>query len=369
MFGRLKALIIKELLSILRDPKSRVILIVPPLIQLLIFSFAATQEVINISAVVLDRDMGRWSYELTERFRASPTFTEVRTVDSPAELQAAIDRQQAIMAIHISQDFSRRVEAGRGAQVQLILDGRRSNAAQIVAGYSTRIVDRLNQDIAFEQGRDPASSTIVARNWFNPNLDFQWYTVPSLIGLLITVTGIIVTGLSVARERELATFDQLLVSPLTPAEILVGKTMPALMIGLVQASLLITVAILVFRVPFTGSLLLLYGSIAVFLASVIGVGLFISALSQTQQQAILGAFTFTAPAILLSGFATPIENMPEWLQVVTNADPLRHFLVVVKGVFVKGMTADLVFANTWPMAVIALFTLTGAAWLFRRRLS
>ena len=369
MFGRLKALIIKEFLSILRDPKGRIVLIVPPLIQLLIFSFAATQEVTNISVAVLDRDMGRWSYELVERFRGSPRFSDVRTVRSVAELRAAIDRQQAIMAIHIAQDFSRRIEAGRTADVQLILDGRRSNAAQIVAGYSTTLVNRLSQDIAAMQGRDAATSAIVARNWFNPNLDFMWFTVPSLVGMLITVTGIIVTGLSVARERELATFDQLLVSPLTPAEILVGKTTPALVVGLVQASMLIVIAILVFRVPFTGSLLLLYCSITVFLASVIGVGLFISALSQTQQQAILGAFTFTAPAILLSGFATPIENMPQWLQVVTYADPLRHFLVVVKGVFVKGMTAEQVLANTWPMAVIALFTLTGAAWLFRRRLS
>ena len=186
-----------------------------------------------------------------------------------------------------------------------------------------------------------------------------------MISLLI---GVILTALSVARERELGTFDQLMVSPLRTHEILIGKTVPPLMIGLVHATVYVLAALFVFEVPLRGSLLLLYPSLIVYLAAVIGIGLFISSLSTTQQQAILGAFLFAAPAILLSGFATPIENMPAWLQPLTMVNPLRHFLVVVKGVFLKGLPASEVLLNTAPLILIALVTLTAAAWLFRRRI-
>src|SRR5262245_29029973 len=208
----------------------------------------------------------------------------------------------------------------------------------------------------------------VVRHWFNPNLDYVWYTVPSLIAVISLLIGVILTALSVARERELGTFDQLMVSPLRTHEILIGKTVPPLMIGLVHATVYVLAALFVFEVPLRGSLLLLYPSLIVYLAAVIGVGLFISSLSTTQQQAILGAFLFAAPAILLSGFATPIENMPAWLQPLTMVNPLRHFLVVVKGVFLKGLPASEILRNTIPLIVIALVTLTAAAWLFRRRI-
>jgi ABC-2 type transport system permease protein len=366
-FGRIRALIKKELLAILRDPKSRTVLFVPPLIQLVVFSFAATLEVKNVSLAVLNRDGGRWSYELVQRFAASPTFTRVIYVRSPEGLRQTIDRQEAILALSVPPDFSREVAAGRRAQVQLILDGRRSNAAQIVLGYATTIIERLNQEIATTGlGLEPPA-TVIPRNWFNPNLQFTWYTVPSLMGTLLMVTGIIITSLSVARERELATFEQLLVSPLTVPEILIGKSAPALLVGLAQATLLLTVALLGFRVPFAGSALLLFFSMSVFLAAVIGPGLFISSLCKTQQQAILGAFAFISSAILLSGFATPVENMPPWLQVVTEADPLKHFMIILRGIFLKAMPADQVLTNTWPMAAIALCSLTAAAWLFRAR--
>jgi ABC-2 type transport system permease protein len=215
---------------------------------------------------------------------------------------------------------------------------------------------------------DPRGDSLVVRNWFNPNLEYVWYTVPSLVAVISLLIGLIVTALSVARERELGTFDQMMVSPLRTHEILIGKMTPPLLIGLAHATLYILVAIFIFGVPLRGSLFLLYPSLVVYLAAVIGIGLFISSLSTTQQQAILGAFLFGAPAILLSGFATPIENMPDWLQPLTMINPLRHFLVVVKGVFLKGLPAGEVFLNTVPLVLIALATLTAAAWLFRRRM-
>lgn len=368
MLARIVALVIKELLAILRDPRGRMVLIVPPILQLVIFSLAATLDVKNVSMAVLDQDRGKWSTELAQRFIGSPTFTDIRFLAGVAEIRPVVDAQQAIVVLHIPQGFSGDLAAGRATTLQLILDGRRSNAAQIVQGYVSRIVDQFDRDIASEAGRAGPSSVLVARNWFNPNLEHQWFTVPSLIGTITLLVGMSVTALSIARERELGTFDQLLVSPLQPAEILLGKTLPSLIIGLIHASLFLAAAVAVFRVPFTGSLLLLYASLVIYLLAIIGVGLFISSLSKTQQQAFLGTFVFAAPAILLSGFASPVENMPVWMQQFTLINPLRHFIVIVNGLFTKDMPAATVFDNAWPMALIALFTLSAATWLFRRRL-
>jgi len=210
--------------------------------------------------------------------------------------------------------------------------------------------------------------TVVPRYWFNPNLIFIWFTVPSLVAIIALLIGLVVTALSVARERELGTFDQLMVSPLRTHEILIGKLTPPMMIGLFHITLYVLAAIFIFGIPLRGSLLLLYGSAVFYLASVVGIGLFISSLSMTQQQAILGAFVFMVPAVLLSGFATPIENMPVWLQPITIINPLRYFLVVVKGVFLKDIPLGEVVHNTVPLALIALCTLSAAAWLFRSRI-
>jgi len=368
MRARLLALIKKELLAILRDPKGRMVLIGPPLMQLLVFSYAATLEVSNVDLAVLDRDAGRYSSELVQRIGASRTFREVRLLGGLPALRDAIDRRAVLAALHIGPHFSRDLAAGRPADVQIILDGRRSNASQIVAGYLERIIDDLAAEAGTRGSGTPAAEALVVRHWFNPNLTYVWYTVPSLVGVISLLIGLIVTALSVARERELGTFDQLMVSPLRTHEILIGKTVPPLLIGLVHASIFILAAVFAFGVPLRGSLLLLYPSLVVYIAAVVGVGLFISSLSATQQQAILGAFLFTAPAVLLSGFATPIENMPEWLQAFTQINPLRHFLVVVKGVFLKDLPAVEVLRNSAPLLPIAIVTLGAAAWLFRRRM-
>ncbi|MCC6143262.1 MAG: ABC transporter permease [Candidatus Hydrogenedentes bacterium] len=368
MLGRITALIIKELQAVWQDKKSRAVLIVPPIIQLLAFSYAATMEVRNVDLAVLNRDNGAESRELIDRFVGSPTFARVHVHHSEAELARAIDEQEALVAVQFGPEFSRELAQGHSAQMQLLLDGRRSNAAQLVQGYLLAIVGQYNRELQEKLGYPPMPSTVVARSWFNPNLDYQWFTVPSLIGILTMLIGLVVTALSVARERELGTFDQLLVSPLRPGEILLGKTLPALIIGWAEGTFILLAAVFFFRVPLTGSVPMLYVAMTAFLVSVIGVGLFVSSLCRTQQQAILGVFTFMSPAVLLSGFATPVENMPEWLQPITIINPLKYFLIILKGVFLKDMPADAVWANTVPLILIAALTLGPATWLFRRRL-
>lgn len=366
MWHRLWAQIRKELLSVLRDPRSRMVLIGPPLMQLFIFAFAATLEVENVAIAVLDHDEGRWSQEIVARIAATRFAGRLMTVASEAELEAVLDRREALVGLVFQSDFSRRVIAGEPATVQAVLDGRASNTAQIALGYLGTIVGGLNAEIA--QGRGPAVVTAV-RHRFNPNLDYLWFTVPALIGMLSMFSSLIVTALSIARERELGTFDQLLVSPARPVEIVIGKCLPALIIGTVLASVMITAAVFVYSVPFLGRLSVLYGALLLFILSIVGLGLMISSFCRTQQQAILGAFATGVPLVLLSGFATPVENMPRALELLAAANPLRHFLVIVHGVFLKGLDAPQIWPYVWPIAVIGAVTLAAAWFVVGRRLA
>lgn len=366
---QLKAMIIKELLAILRDKRARIILIMPPILQLVLFANAATLEVRNISVVYYNQDTGWYSHELIERIKGSPYFSHVYEVKKSKDLKEAIDTQKAIIGLEIQSDFSKQLSQGNSPNIQVILDGRKSNSSQIVQGYIGRIIQNFITDILSMQNiQDGSGVEIDFRSWFNPNLDYLWYTVPHLVGILSMVIGLIVTALSVAREREMGTFDQLLVSPLETWQILIGKMIPAMIIGIGESTLIMILAMSVYKIPFHGSFFLFYLSLIVFVISIIGVGLFISSFSQTQQQATLGTFVFIMPTMLLSGFATPIENMPAWLQPVTWIIPISHLFVIIKGLFLKNMSASDVFWNMWPMMVIALFTLTIAGWMFKRRL-
>lgn len=368
MLTRIFSLIVKEILAVWRDKKSRLVIIVPPIIQLFIFAFAATLDVKNVPIGILNRDNGKQAFELVQRFRGSPMFTKIIYLQAVEEITPFIDNMLGVMVVSIDEQFSRRIEAGEEAAVQLILDGRKSNTTQIVAGYASTIIQTFNNDFAAKANIYQQNTKLIPRNWFNPDLLYYWYNIPCLSGIITMLVGLLVTALSVAREREMGTFDQLLVSPATPFEILVGKTIPAAFIGMAEGSLIVFVGVFIFQIPFTGSLALLYLSMFVFVMAISGVGLFISSLSNTQQQAVLGSFLFMSPAVLLSGFATPIENMPTWLQPVTYIIPLRYYLVVAKGIFLKDMPAHIVLDNLWPMAIIAVFTLTSSAWFFRRRL-
>ena len=367
MFVRIWPLFVKELLANWRDKANRYLLIFAPILELLVFSFAATQEVKNVPLAVLDQDRTVLTRELISRFEGSPQFSRVIRLDSVADIAPIIDARISPAVLHIGSDFSLRLHVGEPAKIQLILDGRRSNAAQIIQGYASEIVDRFNSDLTQLAQRQGPTSVVVARTWFNPNSDPLWSTVPSLFVVIIAAFGMMVSALSVARERELGSFEQLLVSPLTSTEILIGKALAALAIAMTLGVVVLLIAIFGLGIPMEGSIVMLVAAMIVFLLSIIGIGLFVSALADTQQQAIIGAFMFLSPAILLSGYATPIASMPDWLQTVTLANPIRHFVVISKGVFLKDLPADVIMAHLWPLALIAGVTLSAAAWLFRHK--
>ncbi|MBV9492484.1 MAG: ABC transporter permease [Verrucomicrobia bacterium] len=369
MWNRLKALIRKETLVVLRDPRNRVALIAPPLLQLFLFSFTGTQEVKSIRLAILNQDYGQPASELVQRLSASPNFTNVEFVQSPGQLRRLIDAQRVILGVQVPADFSKRFYTNDYPVIQVILDGRKSMAGQIAQGYLATIVVQFSQDQGRAVTTEGNGVLVKPRNWFNPNLDYLWFTVPSLVVIITLQVSMNVTTMSVPREREMGTFEQLLVSPLRPVEIMIGKAIPAFFLALFDGTLFVLVAIFVFQIPFKGSLPWLYLSVIVFVTSVVGIGLLISTICETQQQALLATMAVLMPALILSGYTSPIENMPGWLQAVTLVNPLRYMMIIVKGIFLKGIPTDVVIANVWPMAAIAGGTLSLAAVFFRRRVA
>ncbi len=369
MLFRVLALVQKEFLALLKDRQSRFVIIGPPIIQLVVFGYAATFDVTNVPVAVLDECNTLLSRDLTARFVASPNFQLVARLEQPGQIAPVLDRQQAMLVLHIRQDFQRKLSTLGTTEVQLILDGRNSNTALIVLGYAQGIIEEFNATLRRRRGRlAQVPAQVVSRAWFNPNLQSQWFIVPGIVGLLTLVVTMLVTALSVAREREQGTFDQLLVTPYRPYELLLGKALPGFLIGLVEATFIVLVAVFWFRVPLVGSLGVLYLGVAVFLLSAIGVGLMISSLANTQQQGLLGAFLFLVPAIILSGFATPIANMPPAVQKLTLVNPMRYYLVILRGVFLQGATLEELADQFWPMLGIAAVTLAVATVMFRRRI-
>ena len=366
VWTRLNALIVKELLAAFRDPRARFALIFPPLIQLFLFAYAATLEVSHVPVGILNEDWGMASEQLISRFERASAFSEIRRYRSEKEVQAAIDKQDVMVVVHIGQEFSRNLAAREQASVQVLLDGRKSNSAQLVNSYISTIVQQFNQDYQAGTLTNPASQ-IVDRSWYNPNRAHQTAMVPVLIGTLTMTMVLMIVGMSVARERELGTFEQLLVSPLQPLEIVIGKAVPGLLVGLGEGALITMIVTQFFGIALTGSPFVLFVALAVFLISVIGVALFISSLVANQQQAMMGIMVYMMPAMMLSGFSSPVQNMPNWLFPVAMINPLTHFVVIVRGLFLRDMPFSLVAERIWPMAAIAVVTITAASWLFRRR--
>jgi len=366
---RIFAMAIKEMLAILKDKKSRLMLIGPPIAQLLIFGYAASFDLNHISVAVYNEDRSEPSRELVARVIGSPHFELVSSIGHDAQIAPLIDNKDALLVLHIGPEFSENLKRGISAQAQVIVDGRNSNTALLTLGYLRSIFSDFNLDWSATHGLRSPPAMLKIRPWYNENLLSRWFVVPGIIGLLTLVITTIVTGLSVAREREAGTFDQLLVTPMRPVEILIGKSIPGILIGLVEGSFILFMAVYWFDVPLRGNLGALYLGIFLFLLSAVGIGLMISSLAVTQQQGILGAFLFLVPSVILSGFATPISNMPELVQQLTYINPLRYFMVIVRGVFLEGDSYELLFNQYWPMAIIALVTLTLAGWLFRNRMN
>ena len=366
---RIMALAIKELLAVLKDKKGRIVLVMPPILQLFLFGYAASFDLNDISVAIYNEDRGVASRQLVADVLGSPHFHLHGYVEHEPQIAPLIDNKQALIVLHLGQHFTTDLETGRTTQVQVIIDGRNSNTALLVQGYLSTIVSDFNQDWAKRHGKPPPPTTLQVRPWFNSNMVSRWFIVPGIVGLLTFIITTIVTSLSVAREREAGTFDQLLVTPMRPVEILLGKSFPGVLIGSLEGSFILFMAVYWFDIPLRGSLGALYIGMFLFILAAVGIGLMISSLAVTQQQGMLGAFLFMVPAVILSGFATPIENMPEAVQWLTYADPLRYFLIILRGVFLEGDGYSILLPYYWPMVIIAMVTLSLAGWLFRHRMN
>lgn len=368
MLQRVLSLIRKEFISIWKDPRSRALIVIPPILQLFIFAHAATMEVRNIDMAVLDKSNTIQSRELISEFQHSRWFEHVVLVENENQVAELIRERKVQLALCINTDFATNLLKNKQTNVQVILDGRQTNVAGITNGYAASIIAQYEAEHFSQRMKKVPRINVQVRNWFNPNLEYLWYTVVSLITILATSIALVLTALSIAREREMGTFDQLIVSPLSSFEILVGKTVPPFIISILLSTVMGYFVIIFFKVPFVGSGWLYYFGLSIYLLSVLGMGLFISSICKTQQQAILGAFTFQMPAILLSGYISPVDDMPLFFQNLTWINPIRFFLVIIKGVTLKAMPAEYVIQNIIPLVFIAILTLSAASWMFKRNL-
>jgi len=366
---RILVIMRKEFLAVVKDPKSRAILVVPAIVQSLLFGYAATYDLANVPYAVQDASRSAASAQLLARLDASGTFRRVAAIETQAQLRDAIDSQRALLVLGIPPDFERRLYAGQQAPLQLILDGRNSNTAGSAAAYVGAVVADFNRDWRAMHGGSQPPLHIESRAWFNPNLETRWYLMPGMIAALSMLQTLLLTALSVAREREQGTFDQLLVTPLTPTDIMIGKALPPILIGLLQSTLVLLVTRLWFGVPMAGSLLAIYAGLALFTIASVGIGLSISAVSLNMQQAMLYTFVLVMPMMLLSGLTTPVRNMPQVLQIATLANPLRFAIDLVQRVYLEGVGLSTLWPDMLPLVIIAAITLPLAAWLFRNRLA
>jgi ABC-2 type transport system permease protein len=366
---RILALTRKELLAILKDPRSRYSLLLPPILQCLIYGYVATYDLNDIPYAALDQDRSAASQELLAGLDGSGVFRRVANLGRAADIKNMINERRALLVIQIDQDFERRLLSGAQANVQVIADGRNSNTAGTAMGYVNSIVEAFNTTWRTEHGQSGSPIRLSTRAWYNPNLETRWHMIPALIGTLTLLQTLLLTGMSVAREREQGTFDQLLVTPFRPAEIMAGKALPPMFVGILQATLILLVAQLWFRIPFAGSFFTLYAGLSVFVLASTGIGLLVSSVAATMQQAMLYSFLIMMPFALLSGLTTPISSMPTILQYFTLINPLRYAIDIAHRVYLEGAGLGLLVPELWPLAVMSIVTLSIASWMFRHRLA
>jgi pyoluteorin transport system permease protein len=366
---RILALTRKELLAVLKDPRSRFSLLAPPILQCLIYGYVATYDLNDVPYAVLDHDRSAASSALLARLEGSGVFRRVATLCGAADIRTFINQRRALLVIQIPYDFERRLLAGQPTDVQVIADGRNSNTAGTAVGYVGTIVAAFNADWQQTHGQRGPPIQVAMRAWYNPNLETRWNMIPGLIGTLTMLQTLLLAAMSVAREREQGTFDQLLVTPFRPAEIMAGKALPSILVGIVQATTILLVAQLWFRIPFAGSFVTLYTGLSLFLLAAVGIGLLVSSIAATMQQAMLFSFVLVMPFTLLSGLTTPISSMPRVLQKITLVNPLRYAIDIVQRVYLEGAGLSLLLPDLWPLAAIAAVALVAAAWMFRHRLT
>lgn len=372
---RIRRMMVKEFLQVLRDRRMKAVLFVMPVVQILVFGYAVTTDVRNVATAVVDRDGTVASRELVTRFVRSGSFEIVARPHADRDVRGLLDRGDATAALVIDPGFEADLRAGRTARVQLLLDGTDSNTAGIVLDYAGRIAAAFSEKVLLSRlerlrgvAREPGRVRLESRAWFNPNLVSRNYYVPGVIAILVMLVTLMLTSMAVVREREVGTMEQLLVTPIRPHEFILGKTLPFAIIGFADAVAVAAVGVLWFGVPILGSLPLLAFATALYLMSTLGLGLFVSTVSRTQQQAMMGTFFLYFPAVLLSGFLFPIANMPRVVQWATYANPLRYYLVVVRGVFLKGVGPAILWPQLAALGALGVLTLALASGRFRKNL-
>jgi ABC-2 type transport system permease protein len=367
MFQRVRQMLIKEFIQVFRDPKARAVIFVIPCFQVLVIGYAVTTDVKHVATAVYDLDNSVTSRELTARFVKSGYFDIVAYLDDPARLDAMIDRGEATAVLRYDHGFAADLRAGRTAEVQLILDGTDSNTAGIVLSYAGKIAEEYSRQVLVSRYQKslgavtlPGQVDLRSRAWFNDNLESRKFYVPGVIVIVVTLVTLLLTSMAIVREKEIGTMEQIMVTPITPAEFILGKTVPFALIGFMDVFLVAMIGIYWFDVPMRGSMALLFGGTALYLMTTLGVGLLISTVSQTQQQAMMSTFFFFFPAMLLSGFAFPIANMPQVVQYLTYLNPMRYFLVVIRGIFLKGVGIEVLWTQLVPLGIIGVCVLLAA---------
>ncbi|MDA8430894.1 MAG: ABC transporter permease [Geobacteraceae bacterium] len=373
MFDRLKAMLIKEFIQVFRDPRMRIVLFVIPALQTVIFGYAVNMDVKNIPTAILDRDNSSESRDLVAVLSSSGYFTITEHIDNEADIRRLLDRGTVRVVLNIEHGFGAQLHRGEAARLQLLLDGSDSNTAGIIMGYLARLATayntRLQREYATRQfGSIPHAGQVrlVTRAWFNDNLESPPFYVPAVITNILFVITMLLSSLAIVREKEIGTIEQVIVTPIRKREFILGKTLPFVLIGYIDVALISVVGTLVFDVPVRGSLWLLFLATTLFLMSSLGIGLLISTISQTQQQAMMTAFFIIFPAMLLSGFAFPIENMPGPVQWLTLLNPLRYYMVVIRGIFMKGVGLAALWEQLLALTVIGITVLSIAIGRFRK---
>ncbi|HEY6872196.1 MAG TPA: ABC transporter permease [Geobacteraceae bacterium] len=373
MFERLKTMLIKEFIQILRDPKMRFVIFAVPVVQIFVFGYAVNTDVKHIATAVYDQDNSVMSRDLTARLAQSGYFDIVRRVGETGEIRRLIDRGEVKAAVQMNHGFEDALRRGRTAPLQIIVDGSDPNTARIVLSHAVKIAGRFSDAILAErQVRSGGSSrreplvAMESRAWFNDNLESRNYYVPGVMAQMVLIVTMMLSGMSVVREKEIGTMEQVIVTPIRRWEFIIGKTLPFAVIGYINVAIVTFLAVFWFDIPIRGNLLLLFTATGLYLLSTLGFGLFISTVSRTQQQAMMSSFMFTFPAMLLSGFAFPIASMPQSVQYATYANPLRYYLIIIRGIFLKGVGSDILWPELLGLLILGAIILAFAVQRFHK---
>lgn len=369
MFERIKMIIYKEFLQVFRDPKLRAVILFVPIIQIIIFGYAVTLDVKNIRTVVYDLDNTPFSREIAELFFKSGYFRNMGNIYTDQQLEQAIIGEDVRMVVHMDNGFEKAVKRSERAPLQIIVDGSDANSAGVIVSYVSNLIDSFSKKWLEDRNQVEPLISLETRAWFNPNLESQPYFVPAIIAVMISMITLTLTSMAIVREKEIGTIEQILVTPITPFEFIAGKMIPFVAIGLFDVFVILLVAIFWFEVPFRGNLSVLLTAVIFYLSTTLGLGLFISTICNTQQQAMLSAFLIYFPMALLSGFIFPINNMPEIIQTATLLNPLRHFIVIIRGVFLKGVGWTILWPEMIALACMGMIIFFLAVRRFHKTLA